>query len=54
MVGKIWDVDIFNPCVPKCGKNTGGRLVRNFINQLIDDTNLDKENLETAMNDREY
>ena len=39
---------------PKCGKNTIGRTARNFINQLTDDTNLDKEDLETAMSDREY
>ena len=39
---------------PKCGKNTRERRARNFINQLTDDTNLDKEDLETAMNDREY
>ena len=36
------------------GKNTRGRPARNFINQLTDDTNLDKEDLETAMSDREY
>ena len=39
---------------PKCGKNTRGRPARNFINQLTDDTNLDKEDLETAMSDRDY
>ena len=39
---------------PKCGKNTRRRPTRKFINQLTDDTNLDKEDLETAMNDREY
>ena len=39
---------------PRCGKNTRRRPVRNFINQLTDDTNLDKEDLETAMSDREY
>ena len=39
---------------PKCGKNIRGRPARNFINQLTDDTNLDKEDLETAMSDREY
>ena len=39
---------------PRCGKNTRGRPARNFINQLIDDTNLDKGDLETAMSDREY
>ena len=27
------------------------RPARNFINQLTDDTNLDKEDLETAMSD---
>ena len=39
---------------PRCGKNTRGRPAQNFINQLTDDTNLDKEDLETAMSDREY
>ena len=39
---------------PKCGKNTRGRPARNFINQLTDDTNLDEEDLETTMNDREF
>ena len=39
---------------PRCGKNTRGRPARNLINQLTDDTNLDKEDLETATNDREY
>ena len=39
---------------PRCGKNTRGRPARNFINQLTDDTNLDEEDLGTAMNDREY
>ena len=39
---------------PRCGKNTRGRPARTFINQLTDDTNLDKEDLETAMSDREY
>ena len=39
---------------PRCGKNTRGRPARNFINQLTDDTNLDKEDLEIAMHDREY
>ena len=39
---------------PKCGKNTRERPAGNFINQLTDDTNLDKEDLETAMSDREY
>ena len=34
-------------------KNTR-RPTRNFINQLTDDTNLDKEDLETVMSDREY
>ena len=38
---------------PRFGKNTR-RPARNFINQLTDDTNLDKEDLETAMSDREY
>ena len=37
---------------PKCGKNTRRKPTRNFINQLTDDTNLDKK--ETTMNDREY
>ena len=35
------------------GNNTR-RPARNFINQLTDDTNLDKEDLETAINDRKY
>ena len=35
-------------------KNTRERPARNFINQLTDDTNLDKEDLEVAMNDRQY
>ena len=39
---------------PKCGKNTRGRPARNFINHLTDDTNLNKEDLETAMRNREY
>ena len=39
---------------PRCGKNTRGGPARNFINQLTDDTNLDKEDLKTAMSDREY
>ena len=39
---------------PRYDKNTKERSARNFINQLTDDTNLDKEDLETAMNDREY
>ena len=39
---------------PRCGKNTRRRPARNFINQLTDDTNLDKEDLETIMNDGEY
>ena len=39
---------------PRCGKNTREGPARNFINQLTDDTNLDKEDLETAMSDREY
>ena len=39
---------------PRYGKNTRERPARNFINQLTDDTNLDKEDLETAMSDREY
>ena len=39
---------------PRCGKNTRERPARNFINQLTDATNLDKEDLETAMSDREY
>ena len=38
----------------RCGKNTRRRPARNFINQLTDDTNLDKEALETAMRHREY
>ena len=39
---------------PKFGKNTRERPARNFVNQLTDDTDVDKEDLETAMNDREY
>ena len=39
---------------PRCGKNTRGRPAGNFINQLTDDTNLDKEDSKTAMSDREY
>ena len=38
----------------RSGKNTKRRPAQNFINQLTDDTNLDKEDSETAMNDREY
>ena len=39
---------------PRCGKNTRERSTRNFINQLTDDTNLDREDLKTDMNDRGY
>ena len=39
---------------PRCGKNTRERQARSFINQLTDDTNLDKEDLKIAMSDREY
>ena len=39
---------------PRCGKNTRERPARKFINQLTDDTNLDKEDLETARSDRKY
>ena len=39
---------------PRCGKNTRRKPARNFINQLTDGTNLDKEDLETAMSDREF
>ena len=38
---------------PRCGKKTR-RPAQNFINQLTDDTNHDKDDLETVMSDREY
>ena len=38
----------------KMWKNTKGRPAQNFINQLTDDSNLDKEDLETFMSDRGY
>ena len=37
---------------PSHGKRSRGRPSRNFIDQLTEDTNLDVEDLKTAMNDR--
>ena len=39
---------------PTDGKRACGRPRQTFIDQLIDDTELQKEDLANAMNDREY
>ena len=39
---------------PTHGKGACGRPRRTFIDQLVDDTELQKEDLANAMNDREY
>ena len=39
---------------PTHGKRTCGRLRLTFIDQLVDDTELQKEDLANTMNDREY
>ena len=39
---------------PTYGKRARGRPRRTFIDQLVDDTELQKEDIANAMNDREY